>query len=445
MFRRGLKLKIAAAAVLFGFPMLMIFAMVIPVATSDDSDSSGAAIDSIENLSLEDITITGTYDGSAGTITVKGDSIQIDGIEAKGSEKNFTANKSNGNTGKRVDACYTTYGPPWDAMEGGNAYAWGGHGTPEEDIAKHTNQVAYTVAAPSDIPFGTWITVGGTGDSRLDGKRFQVKDRGGAINVQNGVYHFDILIGNRTSGGGGKWGEYNQVTSCYAIIGGGQNARLTGTIKVGMVIIKGTINDVEVWATGKITDGKFEAKGWMGDGASLMGEVGQGLNDMIEWAMKIANDDTYGYRTAIYDKNNPDRNRYCHICTPGNSAEYDCSSFVTAALAHGYGSKGAMEACKSNHSWDSRNFEENLKAIGWTKVPDGMPLIPGDILIRSGRPGHVALYIGNGQIVQAAQDKDGVRGDSSGREIATATATASGFGGGGWNIVMRAPVTYTGR
>ena len=51
----------------------------------------------------------------------------------------------------------------------------------------------YTCAAPSSIKYGNEIQVLGTKTSR-DKKVHRVNDRGGAIKVVNGVYHFDLLM-----------------------------------------------------------------------------------------------------------------------------------------------------------------------------------------------------------------------------------------------------------
>ncbi len=53
-----------------------------------------------------------------------------------------------------------------------------------------------TCAAPKEIPFGTKIKVSGTGTS-YDGKIYEVTDRGGKVNLVNGVYHFDLWIPSR--------------------------------------------------------------------------------------------------------------------------------------------------------------------------------------------------------------------------------------------------------
>lgn len=54
-------------------------------------------------------------------------------------------------------------------------------------------QVNITCAAPGSVKYGTQIQVLGTKTSR-DKKVHKVNDRGGAIKIVNGVYHFDLLM-----------------------------------------------------------------------------------------------------------------------------------------------------------------------------------------------------------------------------------------------------------
>lgn len=81
-------------------------------------------------------------------------------------------------------AVFTGYYPDDSEMEGGYYSATG----------EFLDPAAYTVAAPACIPFGSKITVGGTGNKR-DGWVYRVNDRGQRIVVDEyGVYHIDILM-----------------------------------------------------------------------------------------------------------------------------------------------------------------------------------------------------------------------------------------------------------
>ena len=113
--------------------------------------------------------------------------------------------------GKRVKALFTAYYPANNSMEGGFQAANGEKLNPSKN----------TCAAPKSIPFGTNIQVCGTGTGR-DGQTYRVNDRGGAINIVNGVYHFDILMSSKSecNAWGKKYGE--------AIIGDGTGYSSSG-------------------------------------------------------------------------------------------------------------------------------------------------------------------------------------------------------------------------
>ena len=88
-------------------------------------------------------------------------------------------------------------------MEGGFLDALGN----KLDPSKHT------CAAPPSVPFGTKITVQGTGTA-LDGVTYTVNDRGGMIQIEGGVYHFDLLMSSNAECN--RWGKkYGK-----AVIGG---------------------------------------------------------------------------------------------------------------------------------------------------------------------------------------------------------------------------------
>lgn len=106
--------------------------------------------------------------------------------------------------GKKVKALFTAYYPANNKMEGGFLDAQGN----KLDPKKHT------CAAPGSIKFGTQIQITGTGTSK-DKTVYKVTDRGGAITVKNGVYHFDLLMATRAECN--RWGKREG----YAIIGNG--------------------------------------------------------------------------------------------------------------------------------------------------------------------------------------------------------------------------------
>ncbi|MGO0985940.1 C40 family peptidase [Clostridioides difficile] len=106
--------------------------------------------------------------------------------------------------GNEVKALFTAYYPANNSMEGGLYDAQGNRLDPKKN----------TCAAPKSIKFGTKIQIKGTGTSR-DGKVYTVTDRGGAINIKDGVYHFDILMASNKECN--AWGKKNGK----AVIGDG--------------------------------------------------------------------------------------------------------------------------------------------------------------------------------------------------------------------------------
>ena len=124
-------------------------------------------------------------------------------VSAKDTTANYTGSSTSTSAENRVRAKFTAYYPADNAMEGGFYDAQGNLLDPSKR----------TMAAPKSVPFGTQVTIIGTGTSR-DGTTYTVNDRGGAITVENGVYHFDILM--RTAAECNSWG----VKYGYAILGG---------------------------------------------------------------------------------------------------------------------------------------------------------------------------------------------------------------------------------
>lgn len=112
--------------------------------------------------------------------------------------------------GKKVKALFTAYYPANNKMEGGFYDCKG----------KKLDPSKYTCAAPKSISYGKQIQVLGTKTSR-DKKVHKVNDRGGRINVENGVYHFDLLM--KTKAQCNKFGKRKG----YAIIGNGTGFKQT--------------------------------------------------------------------------------------------------------------------------------------------------------------------------------------------------------------------------
>lgn len=120
----------------------------------------------------------------------------------------------------------------------------------------------------------------------------------------------------------------------------------------------------------------------------------------INEVLAYARDDTHGYQLQSRD------------------LDYglDCAGLMMlyASLV-----EGVPFACYPNfHTWTERSV---LTSRGWTCVPfSESEKVRGDILLREdpeGGTGHTVLYLGDGTIVGAEGNWDGVPGDSSGQEI----------------------------
>ena len=87
--------------------------------------------------------------------------------------------------GRKVRALYTAYYP---------ANSQGGLKAANGETLKPGKK---TCAAPKSIKFGTKIQIASVpGYGSVKNKVYRVNDRGGAITVKNGVYHFDLLFPN---------------------------------------------------------------------------------------------------------------------------------------------------------------------------------------------------------------------------------------------------------
>ena len=164
--------------------------------------------------------------------------------------------------------------------------------------------------------------------------------------------------------------------------------------EVPLEIAKGSVNTVLDSAVNYIKK-IFESTGG-----------GAGIERAISWALKIAADDSHGYDQDSR-WGNPD---------------YDCSSFVISAFEQA-GIK--LKTAGATYTGDMRGaalktgFSDVTNSVN---LSNGEGLRRGDILLDEGH--HVALYLGNGQLVHASINEHGgitggKPGDQNGREILT--------------------------
>ncbi|NLD10216.1 MAG: Ig domain-containing protein [Clostridiales bacterium] len=144
-----------------------------------------------------------------------------------------------------------------------------------------------------------------------------------------------------------------------------------------------------------------------------------GVEGMISWAITIADNSEFGYSMGILGNKLSDR--ACPFCHPGASTDYDCASFVVAALAHGMQDKAFIANCKSGTNPVAcgglntmLKNDDNFKSMGKLSISK---LKRGDILINPNR--HVEIYIGDKTDVGAHDDYDNKSGESTQDEIYT--------------------------
>ena len=157
---------------------------------------------------------------------------------------------------------------------------------------------------------------------------------------------------------------------------------------------------------------------------------GVGVEAMVKWAETVAADNDYGYSMGVYTGRGQDR--LCPYTNAGASKDYDCATFVNAALAFSGMGKDFMNA-SIKPSPVVRGVRDLLVKNDWKRVrvkhayykhgrkryyytnPTVKQLKRGDIVLNCSC--HIQIHVGNGFDVGAHNDYDRRSGDSSGREV----------------------------
>ena len=140
------------------------------------------------------------------------------------------------------------------------------------------------------------------------------------------------------------------------------------------------------------------------------------INATCSWAVNMANDNRFHYGKKPNSQHNG-----CYYCgtqtlSGGRSKKgvldyqysYCCNPFVHAAFSHGGDEKTMLQVCKGGGSYDfhaKRGYDISPLFAKLGKPSMGY-LRKGDVICWSY---HVALYLGDGKIVEAAGGDDNVR------------------------------------
>ena len=136
-------------------------------------------------------------------------------------------------------------------------------------------------------------------------------------------------------------------------------------------------------------------------------------NAAVKWAIKIADDNSFHYGNGKHAHHNG-----CYFCGTQPSSKkkyvvqyqktYCCNPFVHAAYAHGGGDQTMLNLCKrgGSYDWNSYKTASMFRSVGHPAMSE---LLPGDVLCVTG---HVAMYVGNGKIVEASGGDDGKPGST---------------------------------
>jgi len=148
------------------------------------------------------------------------------------------------------------------------------------------------------------------------------------------------------------------------------------------------------------------------------------INDAVAFGIWIAGDNSFHYGYTNKSKTINAHHNGCYFCNTntdkgGRSKKgivdykktYCCNPFVHACWAHGGCVPKALEICQKGSSWGFSKGGGYDKSSLFTNLghPAKSKLKKGDVLCRDT---HVALYIGNGKIVEAGSGDDNKKGST---------------------------------
>ena len=139
----------------------------------------------------------------------------------------------------------------------------------------------------------------------------------------------------------------------------------------------------------------------------------QVIADAILWAKWIASDNDFHYGYTNVNKKADAHHNGCYFCKTQRMKKnmlmpehtYCCNPFIGAAWAHGGCVPAALKLCQNTKSWDFHAGSGYDKSSLFDNLghPAKSKLKPGDVLCRDS---HVAMYIGNGKLIEAGSGDD---------------------------------------
>ena len=384
----------------------------------------GGAFSAIEDTSasrtsLVPISITGTYNGSSGSLDIEGTTISFSDIPITGDSVSFTGYLEGSGVSHEIPnglgRIHTYMGWQMITSPSSPQYAFKeATGMPFNEEGFGFVNGRYVVACTTTFgDIGDTINVykeNGTIIPCVIGDIKNQNDPGcNMYGHQNGQNIIEFVVDRNT-----WYRPYHSnpgTASCHPewnspiirIDTGAQDVSLEGTFEEdGSVTISGTIGGIEVYATGTFSGGAINASGYYGNGASAI--ANGGVEGMVQFAIGIAEDDNLWYSQNC---------RECYLCYRdgsygyGGHDYYDCSSLVTAALAHGMGNPDALYAC-SHGAPTTEDITGLIEQCGFVNMGTPSQCEPqrGDILwYRSGGHGHVAICTGGRSFIHASSSK----------------------------------------
>lgn len=138
----------------------------------------------------------------------------------------------------------------------------------------------------------------------------------------------------------------------------------------------------------------------------------EGIQGAIDWAVSIANNNSFTYGSFA------GRVAGCYFCKTRHDKHYSCMPFITAAYAHGAKDPDVLALCRKRHSFSTYmdpDWKKLIKKGKFIRVGRACDLSfsalqPGDILVTyasDDASGHMAMYIGGNDIVEAGRPGNG--------------------------------------